>query len=70
MCGLDRIVRLFLSLFPHCELSHFSNLTCVFFMVGGFVYGLGITVKTFLSLFQHCELSHFHPLYIDSGYLL
>ena len=42
----------------------------VFFMVGGFVYGLGITVKTFLSLFQHCELSHFHPLYIDSGYLL
>ena len=23
-CGLDIIVRLFLSLFPHCELSHFS----------------------------------------------
>ena len=23
-CGLDVIVRLFLSLFPHCELSHFS----------------------------------------------
>ena len=72
-CGLDIIVRLFLLLFLHCELSHFSPsicrqwvppvsatpLTILYRLFRNFACGLDIIVRSFLSLFPHCKRSHF-----------